>query len=69
MLHVRDGQCGFCAHFGEAHEATKQLNQIRIKHQAPETFVDDCGLLRNADVHLKVTPISSCDGFERAKPS
>jgi uncharacterized BrkB/YihY/UPF0761 family membrane protein len=38
MLHVQDGQCGLCAHFGEPHEATRQLNQIRVKHEAPETL-------------------------------
>jgi hypothetical protein len=69
MLHVQDGQCGVCAHFGEAHDVTRQLSQIRVKREAPETFVDECGLPRNADLHLKVTPISRCDGFEPAKPS
>jgi len=44
MLHVPDGQCGLCAHFGEAYGVTRQLSQIRVKHEAPETFFDDCGL-------------------------
>jgi hypothetical protein len=69
MLHVQDGQCGLCAHFGETHEATTQLKQIRVKQEAPETFVDDCGLSKNSGLHLKVSPISRCDGFERARPS
>lgn len=69
MLQVQDGQCGLCSHFGETHAATSQLTKIRAKHEAPETFVDDCGLPKNASLHLKVTPISRCDGFEPAKPS
>lgn len=69
MLQVQNGQCGLCLHFGETHAATPQLTKIRTKHEAPETFVDDCGLEKNATLHLKVTPISRCDGFEPAKPS
>lgn len=65
MLH--DGQCGLCAHFGEDHETSQTLVQIRTKKQAPEDFVDDCGHPRHATLHLKVTPISGCDGFEPAK--
>jgi hypothetical protein len=69
MLQVHDGQCGVCAHFGETHEASSQLTKIRAKHEAPETFIDDCGHPKNLSLHLKVTPISRCDGFEPAKPS
>jgi hypothetical protein len=29
--------------------------------------VDDCGHPRHASLHLKVTPISGCDGFEPAQ--
>jgi hypothetical protein len=54
---------------GENHAATMQLTQIRNKREAPETFVDDCGHPKNKSLHLKVTPISGCDGFEPAKPS
>lgn len=71
MLQVHDGQCGLCAHFGEAHAADHgpKLMQIRTKRQAPETFLDDCGHPKHASLHLKVTPISGCDGFEVAKTS
>lgn len=56
-------------HFGETHAATTQLTTIRTKHEAPETFVDACGHPRNVGLHLQVTSISRCDGFEPAKPS
>jgi hypothetical protein len=69
MLQVQEGQCGLCFHFGESHAANAQLTQIRKKHEAPETLVDDCGHPKNRSLHLKVTPISGCDGFEPAKPS
>lgn len=64
MLHVQDGQCGLCNHFGEAHDPATTLMQIRSSHEAPETMIDDCGHPRHASLHLKVTPISGCDGFE-----
>jgi hypothetical protein len=67
MLKVQEGQCGLCVHFGETHGITTQLTSIRVKHEAPETFVDDCGLPANTNLHLKVTPISRCDGFTPAK--
>jgi hypothetical protein len=68
MLQVQDGQCGLCAHFGENHtDHLASLLQIRAKHEAPETLLDDCGLPKNAALHLKVSPISGCDGFETAK--
>jgi hypothetical protein len=66
MQQVTDGQCGLCTHFGETHNPDQQLLQIRSSHKAPETFVDDCGHPRHATLHLKVTPISGCDGFEPA---
>jgi hypothetical protein len=51
-------------HFGETHPQTDQLTSIRTRHQAPEELLDDCGHPRHASLHLKVTPISGCDGFE-----
>ncbi len=66
MMHVHDGQCGLCAHFGETHLPDNQLLQIRQHSEAPENLVDDCGHPRHASLHLKVTPISGCDGFEPA---
>jgi hypothetical protein len=32
-------------------------------HEAPDDLLDDCGHPRHASLHLKVTPISGCDGF------
>jgi len=66
MLHVHEGQCGLCTHFGETHGSNPgpNLMQIRAKHEPSETLLDDCGHPRHASLHLKVTPISGCDGFE-----
>lgn len=66
MLHVHDGQCGLCVHFGETHAPTPQLMKIRQSMEAPEQLLDDCGHPKHADLHLKVTPISGCEGFEPA---
>jgi len=67
MIHVHDGQCGKCAHFGEDHPQDQKIVQIRISGQADEELVESCGHPKNADLHLKVTPISGCDGFTPAK--
>jgi hypothetical protein len=67
MLQVHDGQCGLCAHFGEDHQPTAQLVQIRTKHVAPEDLMDKCGHPQHAPLNLMVTPISGCAGFEPAK--
>ena len=67
MTHLDNGQCGLCTHFGETHDAGAQLNQIRKSHEAPETLVDECGHPKHASLHLRVTPISGCDGFEAVK--
>jgi hypothetical protein len=67
MQQVQDGQCGLCSHFGEQHVKDTQIVQIRTSHRAPENLVDDCGHPRHASLHLKVTPISGCDGFEPAQ--
>jgi hypothetical protein len=45
----------------------QKLVQIRTSKEAPETLVDECGHPRHASLHLKVTPISGCDGFEPAR--
>lgn len=66
MMQVNLGQCGLCTHFGEHHNDDQQLIQIRIKHEAPENLVEECGHPRHASLHLVVTPISGCDGFEPA---
>jgi hypothetical protein len=64
MFQINDGQCGMCVHFGEQHPGDQQLEQIHTSHEAPEEFVDDCGHPKHAPLHLKVTAISCCDGFE-----
>lgn len=67
MLPVQDGQCGLCTHFGETHAPDEKLVSIRRQHEAPEDLLDDCGHPRHASLHLRVTPISGCDGFEPAR--
>ena len=64
MQHVEEGQCGLCTHFGEDHTPDEVLVQIRASREAPETLVETCGHPRHASLHLMVTPISGCDGFE-----
>jgi hypothetical protein len=66
VQHVHDGQCGLCSHFGESHGAAEKLVAIRVSREAPETLVDECGHPRHASLHLVVTPISGCEGFEAA---
>ncbi len=67
MTHVHDGQCGLCAHFGEHdQDHEQQLVEIRSSHEAPEDLVEECGHPKHSDLHLVVTPISGCDGFEPA---
>ncbi len=63
MLQINEGQCGICTHFGEGHE-DGMLSQIRTTKEAAETFVDDCGHPKLVALHLKVTAVSGCDGFE-----
>jgi len=67
MLEVHEGQCGLCSHFGEGHSRDDRLVRIRQRHEAPEVLVDECGHPRHASLHLRVTPISGCDGFELAR--
>jgi hypothetical protein len=66
MQHLQDGQCGLCTHFGESHQLDARLVQLRATHEGPETLVDECGHPRHAPLHLKVTPISGCEGFAPA---
>lgn len=65
-MHVTDGQCGLCAHFGEGHTREEKLVRIRTTHDGPETLVDECGHPRHAALNLRVTPISGCEGFMAA---
>lgn len=67
MMHqVQDGQCGLCAHFGEHHRDQPQLIQIRTRREAADDMVEECGHPQHAPLHLVVTPISGCAGFEPA---
>ena len=66
LMQIHEGQCGLCSHFGEHHPEDQKLVQIRLRHQAPDDIVDTCGHPRHAPLHLRVTPISGCDGFEPA---
>jgi hypothetical protein len=69
MAQIHDGQCGLCVHFGENHEGphTVDLTQIRKTHEAADTLLDDCGHPKFAPLHLKVSPISGCDGFKAVR--
>ena len=64
MIEVKDGQCGLCAHYGDNDPSQVKLIQIRLKHEAPETLVEACGHPQHVPLHLVVTPISGCQGFE-----
>jgi hypothetical protein len=67
MTQIQEGQCGLCAHFGEHNTGdTPKLIQIRLKHEAPESLKEECGHPQLAPLHLVVTPISGCAGFQPA---
>jgi hypothetical protein len=67
MQHVHEGQCGLCTHFAEHQPQEQQrLVQIRSTKEAPEDLLEECGHPRHAPLHLQVTPISGCEGFEMA---
>lgn len=63
MESVHDGQCGLCTHFGENHGKTNVLVTILSSKKADVQMVDECGHPNLVALHLKVTPISGCDGF------
>jgi hypothetical protein len=48
------------------HDGDAQPVYICRQEEAPETLLEDCGHPRHASLHLRVTPISGCEGFERA---
>jgi hypothetical protein len=66
MSEIQNGQCGLCTHFGEGHAPKPELTTIRTSHQAPENFVETCGHPKLVPLHLMVTPISGCTGFQAA---
>lgn len=63
MESVHDGQCGLCTHFGEHHSKSDVLVTILASKKADVGVLDECGHPKLASLHLKVTPISGCDGF------
>lgn len=63
MQTVHNGQCGLCSHFGEGHAADKVLITIHTSKKAELSMLDECGHPKHAALHLKVSPISGCDGF------
>ena len=64
MIALQNGQCGLCTHFGESHPGSEKLTQIHSTMKAPEDLLDDCGHPKHSSLHLKVTPMSGCDGFQ-----
>ena len=58
MMQIHEGQCGLCSHFGEHHPDDQKLVQIRLKHQAPEGVVDECGHPRHAS-RLRATAVDA----------
>lgn len=66
MQSVHAGQCGLCSHFGETHAHNKVLVTIMTSKKADESLLDSCGHPKLAGLHLKVSPISGCDGFHEA---
>lgn len=64
MVQIKDGQCGMCAHYGDNNPGQTKLIQIRLKHEAPETLIEECGHPQLAPLHLVVTANSGCAGFE-----
>ncbi len=66
QVQVQNGQCGLCTHFGENKPQGDQLIQIRAKHEAPVDFIAECGHPSNAPLHLQVTALSGCTGFQPA---
>lgn len=66
MQSLHSGQCGLCSHFGEHHAHSAALVTILSSKKADEGLLDECGHPKHAALHLKVTPISGCDGFAPA---
>jgi hypothetical protein len=69
MVTVNDGQCGLCTHFGEGDggkNKSPKLVEILSTHQASEDMVTNCGHPKLQSLHLRVTPVSGCDGFHTA---
>ena len=63
MENLHNGQCGLCEHFGETHAKSNVLVTILSSKTADVAILDECGHPKHAALHLKVSPISGCDGF------
>jgi hypothetical protein len=69
MIRVHQGQCGLCVHFAEHQPQEQQkVMPIRKTQEAPEDLVEECGHPEHRTLHLMVTPMSGCAGFEQAVP-
>ena len=68
MVKVQDGQCGLCAHFGEAEPTGRApaILEILATRQASELFLAACMQEHHRGSHLRVTPVSGCDSWMRA---
>jgi hypothetical protein len=65
MLQLQPGQCGLCTHFGDNHDPTAPRPiYLQLKEDALKTKVSECDHPAHAPLHLKVTAISGCEGFE-----
>ena len=70
MMTITYGQCGLCKHFGEhvphGQMEKQEIVQIRTTKKAPEDLREECGHPQHEPLHLDVTPVSGCEGFEPA---
>ena len=65
MIDTNNGQCGTCTYFGDD-IPEQMLVQIRINNESDEKIIGGCGLPSNANMHLRVSINSSCDGYKAA---
>ena len=65
MFNELSGQCGTCTYFGRD-IPEQQLVQIRLHPHDDEQTIGGCGLPSNANMHLRVSANSSCDGYQAA---
>ncbi|MEO1583771.1 MAG: hypothetical protein AAFR96_04265 [Planctomycetota bacterium] len=66
MVAIEKGQCGTCAHFGADDANSERLVQIRVMQEAQPDLVEPCGLPENAERSLRVSPVSTCEGYTPA---
>ena len=62
MADSTNGQCGTCAHFG-GDLPQETLVQIRVNLDNSSSVVAGCDAPNNANVHLRVTALGSCDSW------